>query len=178
MRRVITAIISIAGMCAGFTPDGTWVQPLSNYYVQTTSEVDWKCVRVNFTTEGGITSMTKRAYLHDMTIGQQTTTVPVSVAFDTETMTMILGGQEVFDLRQYTEQLIVVTGRESPSLFVWATNYTRYTTEDSIDLVHHLVDWQYTNIDKTPTPSYSPVCDEAIFSPHPRFSHRYLRVAR
>jgi hypothetical protein len=186
LSRTFLALASATLAAGGFVPHGTWLQPLSNYYVQTTSEVDWKCVEATFYKDHGQLFMVKTAVLHDIETGNNVSSVPVEVNFDADNNTMTLsipGGSssldDVYDIREASEHLIVVTGRDSPSVFVWTTDLIRYYREDAALVAQDLVLWDYTNTDKLPQLSYTPECDYAILRHHeqPPFSNRRLRLA-
>lgn len=176
-RIDLVVMMALAGVVAGgFSPHGTWVQPLSNYYVQTTSEIDWKCVKADFYREHGNLYLVKTAYLHDPSTGSNVTTVPALVTFDTANSTMTLSS-DVLDIRYASEHIVVVTGRTTPSVYVWTTNLERYLREDEAHILSDLSLWGYTNIDKTPQTSYTTDCDHVVQGPIPHFSNRHLRVA-
>ena len=120
-----------------FSIEGAYHQTHSNMYVQYTTEIDWKCVKVHANVDNDTTlSLQKQARLHG---GPVTVMTPIQTAvlgpnksnFTVETPHSSRFPRQTYDLHWYTNDTVVVTGEETPALFVWQR---ANTTEEPVDI--------------------------------------------
>jgi hypothetical protein len=152
-------------------PSGTFFQVVSNRFVQSTSEIDWACVTVHIVGDDwGQTWVTKSAFLQDDGMsGVILHTVPsLAEAGDNQTVSLthrdVLGFvTTVYDARSISDRLIVVTGREDPSLFVWVRDVSEFYTSGEAEETLALTDaWGYTSLEKEPRLSFTTNCQPVV----------------
>lgn len=122
---------------------GVYDQVYSNAYVQSTTEMDWKCIQVyvyvNTTRDDSTTAVFvhKTAHLHG---GPQIVTTPVietKVANNSMTITSkATKVTKAYDIHDYSNDTMVITGRDDPALYVWTRQGSR---EDPVDIPRLLV---------------------------------------
>lgn len=106
---------------------GVYRQTHSNMYVHYTTEIDWKCVQVHVTVDEDAASLEiyKRARLHG---GPITVTTPVQKAqvVGDNKFTVITHNAltpvsylRAYDVHPYSNDTYVITGEDTPSLYVW-----------------------------------------------------------
>lgn len=103
---------------------GSYRQTHSNMYVQYTSEIDWKCVKVHATADDDnmVLDLYKEAKLHG---GPVTVVTPVQRAiltkdkFTVATPMSSKFTRQSYDLHWYDNDTLVVTGEQTPALYVW-----------------------------------------------------------
>lgn len=171
--KVLTGLLALVPLVmSSLTIDhlrGPWVQTYSDYFVQMTTEIDWHCVRVNFTDpvtqsmylEGSLV-VTKDALLHSPLDGPRVTSPPKIVSVDAEGSTMTLWVNEAsvtYDVRMAEDDLVVVTGATDPSVYVWTKNATAFWVDRELQVLAELFRWGYYTIDKRPLPSFQAACE-------------------
>ncbi len=136
--------------------NGTWKQVLTNYYVQTTTEIDWTCTRVLFYTVNETLMMSKHAYIHDPLLNNTVTLPGVPVTLND---TSALINNVTYDVRVANEDMLFVTGRDEPSLFVWTLDISKFYSDDLGNVLNDLIIYNYTSTDKQPLTSYDVRCE-------------------
>lgn len=100
--------------------NGTWNQLYSNQYVQLTTEIDWKCIKVYVSTNDTSNEMTffKKASLHG---GPQYVVTPKVHAklYNDPTKYKVCSTNKTYDIHHYSNATVVITGKNDPSLYVW-----------------------------------------------------------
>lgn len=146
-------ILMIFGRGMSFTLDnvtGTWQQVYSNYFVQSTTEIDWYCVTVDIEkTPDDTYTVSKQASLHGGVVTLSTPPKPLLVENDT---TWWIGEKPFVNRYPNETDLIVLTGWDDLSLFVWSRNSTKeFLESDTNSLVlSDLQLWNYTGLYKKP----------------------------
>lgn len=140
MLRTWLMTFVFAPVVCGFL-DGRWIQAYSNYYVQQTSEIDWKCVTVQVND----TAVTKRYLEHgDPALHRE-------VVRDNYFA-------DVF-LKYTTDDYSILTGKDDKTLLVWTRNYTRFVVRGGDAAVSALAaSWGYDDLYKALRPSYDLDC--------------------
>lgn len=122
LRRLLTAFLLAPAAALSLT--GAYRQTHSNMYVQYTTEVDWKCVTVHVTADDDAMTLDvyKKARLHG---GPVTVITPVQRALlgnNKFTVTTPLSSKftrQTYDVHTFVNDTLVITGEETPSLYVW-----------------------------------------------------------
>lgn len=117
--NILTFVLAfvVQGVCALPIPlNGTWKQTYSNVYVQSTTEIDWKCIKVYVKTHDSDSTMTfhKTASLHGGPMMVTTPTFEAHIVKDT-----FIYKQKTYDVHPYSNDTYVITGKDNPSMFVW-----------------------------------------------------------
>lgn len=146
---------------------GIYRQTHSNMYVQYTTEIDWKCVQVHVKVDDNATDLEiyKQARLHG---GPVTVTTPVQKALlGSNKFTVVVEHNSVppvnvrsYDIHPYSNDTYVITGEDTPSLYVWQL---ADSTEEPVDIARlqtflkkigfDIPDPHYRNITATYDPS-------------------------
>lgn len=131
--------------------EGRWDQVYSNYYIQSTSEIDWKCITVdlNLTDDDNKILMSKTASLHGGPIFIRT--INTTIAEVTSNVWQM--GKIPFILRKTDDErsYLVLTGLDNLSLFVWARNASEFlSSQFNNQTLVDLEQWLFTGIYKTP----------------------------
>lgn len=144
---------------------GNWSQVVSNYYVQSTTEVDWKCVTVHVDVQDPASiAVAKTAFLHSPKYGRLYTTPTQIYSMTEDTLVTRVPGESLRRSRSYlirsaSADLVVLTGIEDPAVYVWSKkSWHSYYTEDHLKILADLARWEYTSIDKMPLNSFSANC--------------------
>ena len=123
--------------------NGTWNQRFSSMYVQSTTEGDWRCIKVNVTVDdqnrvswyktahlhGGpltVTTDTRYAQLH----GDKVTVKTHVDALRLKDTKVMMKTTSVYDVHSYSNQTLVITGEDDPALYVW----TKEGYDEGIDV--------------------------------------------
>ena len=117
--------VAAAAMPRTFT--GTWNQVYSNNYVQTTTEIDWKCIKVyTYLDKNTDLAIFKVAHLHG---GPQVVVTPVVSADLRDNKITVKGNprasnspvkiDSTYDIHPYSNDTVVITGDNNPALYVW-----------------------------------------------------------
>ena len=149
---------------------GSWLQVYSNFYVQSTSEVDYHCVQVDVQpVNHSITklSITKSAYQHGNINQPVRWTQLYNVTWldttdkeaeDNMVLVPLLSGSSVVIplwLRRRDPDYIIWTGMDNKTLFVWAHEPSQ---QYNPEVLHDLVELDFRGTYKTPVSSYSLSC--------------------
>ena len=127
---------AVAWAAAPTSLSGTWKQVFSNRYVQSTSEMDWRCIKAYAMVTDKHAYIHKLARLHG---GPQIVVTPIFTAHvDDGKMTMQhslietpVKKDSVYDIHAFTNDTIVITGEDNPALFVWTRDGSE---EDPVDI--------------------------------------------
>ena len=140
MRSWLLLLMTFFAPATGFL-DGLWTQAYSNYYVQETSEIDWKCVTVQVND----TAVTKRYFEHgDPALHRE-------VVRDNYFSELLL--------KHATKDYSILTGTDNKTLLVWTRNYTAFVMHGGDAAVSAMSSlWGYTDLYKAPLPSYDLDC--------------------
>jgi hypothetical protein len=120
LRRFFIASLAPC-LALGLSLAGSYRQTHSNMYVQYTTEIDWKCVMVYATAndEDDPTTLDlyKQARLHG---GPVTITTPVQkVEVGPSNLTVAQPLKQTYGIHWLNNDTVVITGQETPSLYVW-----------------------------------------------------------
>jgi hypothetical protein len=147
---------------------GNWTQVLSNYYVQTTTEIDWKCVRVHVVESiPGRLTLYKSAVQHSAVDGVPVHAYPVNMTLEDQTYLVPYprqflrrpGDPPSLHIRRADRDLAVLTGRNDISLYVWTRkSLSEYYMTDHVQVLADLGLWGYVTFDKTPLASFTSEC--------------------
>jgi len=131
-----------------------WIQVYSNRYVQESTEVGWKCVKVNISSHHNDTLfISKSALLENNTpISSNLTLVPNS------TTLFKSNENEIYQLRDCNENYILWTLNDDMSLFIWTRNLLEFKTYYEWRIMERFVFWNYVGYYKFPLSSYSLQC--------------------
>jgi hypothetical protein len=129
---------------------GEWQQVYSDYFVQSTNEVDWHCVNVSVEASPGQPGLvfTKSTFLHG---GDVVYKSPQETLID-EAGIVILGAHPFIDrYGDSKENITVLTGLDNLSLFVWARNATSFIgSDEEKDILKDLAGWDFSGTYKSP----------------------------
>jgi hypothetical protein len=137
---------------------------MTDYYVQTTSEVDWKCVTVSLTEpEPGVLTMVKSARLHSASDGVTVDSYPANYTIKDDHLVPYppesTRRNRSFLIREAGPDLVVLTGRDDPSVYVWTSrDLYDYYAEDHLRIIGDLDLWGFATLDKLPLPSFTADC--------------------
>jgi hypothetical protein len=129
---------AVAWAAASTTPlAGTWKQIFSNKYVQSTMEMDWRCIKAYAMVTDQYVFIHKIARLHG---GSQIVVTPITTAhIDDNKVTVAhptiqtpVKKDTVYDIHEYSNDTIVITGEDNPALFVWTRDGSH--DEDPVDI--------------------------------------------
>jgi len=105
---------------------GSWKQLYSNNYVQLTTEIDWRCIKAYAFQSENETEVYihKLARLHG---GMQIVITPILTAHVEDNQLTIqrptdpspVKEDRVYDIHEYSNDTLVITGEDNPALFVW-----------------------------------------------------------
>jgi len=175
VRWVMTLLPMLLGhAAAGVAPTlraGSWVQLLSDQFVQATTEMDWHCVRaviipVRETNATTVYHLIKAARLHSPDGPLvKTPAVEISLEEDGQRLRMyhslLLSGEpyQHFMVRNRTSDLLVLTGENEPSLYVYVRDVHEFEEDDSKGrrLFDDLAAWGYVASYKEPRRSFHPL---------------------
>lgn len=118
MLRSFIVSLLLPFLARGLSLAGSYRQTHSNLYVQYTTEIDWKCITVHATADdaSNILEIYKKARLHG---GPITVTTPVQKALLGPSNFTVAHPQLTYDVHAFVNDTVVVTGVETPSLYVW-----------------------------------------------------------
>ena len=142
---IFTRVLSFAALlcptiarAASNTLTGTWDQVYSNKYVQSTTEMDWKCIKVHAYAQDKQLNIYKVAHLHG---GPQVVITPLVTAhLDNDKINIQKNARssaspvkkdDTFDVHKYSNDTIIITGDDNPALFVWTREGSQ---EEPIDI--------------------------------------------
>ncbi len=167
--KLLGLLTTILASCLvrGFEIAGPWIQPLSNNYVQQTTEVDWKCVQVEMIPrDKDQWWMIKTANVHGLSAltifpAQQLTYLPhknvVHISYSTDRRTLrslVTNVTYVYTVRYFNDStMVVLTGDPEPSVFVWVRPWASVSLPDIVAKLHQ---WAYTGTDKEPQSTIDP----------------------
>lgn len=131
---------------------GEWQQVYSDYFVQSTTEIDWFCVNVTIeeTYDEDVLTLTKRAYLHGGDIDMAS--FPRLITTFDSGLTWIIGAQQFINRYNGSkENVTVLTGIDGLSLFVWTRNKTAFLgSSEEKEVLDDLERWNFTGTYKSP----------------------------
>jgi hypothetical protein len=166
--KIVMCIFSLTK--AHFVPTvdhlkGSWIQIYSNYYVQTTSEIDWKCVTINLTPiNESLVKINKTASLHGISSNIISKETKYSVTLNAND-TVLTSGKQVLSIRKWgsrddnkTLDYLILTHSNNISLFVWTQNFQLCLNKYNDDIVNTLTEWKFTGSYKKPLLSYNTKC--------------------
>jgi hypothetical protein len=132
-----------------------WFQAYSDYYIQSTQEIDWKCVtvQVNQTDDPGVFTFVKHGALHGGTRPVTSLIYTAVLAGPVATISNP-NAQAIYDIKELTEDLAVFTSSTDESLFVWTTNPDGIPDEQKLYLLNQLESWGFSSGYKEPMESY------------------------
>lgn len=146
-----------------------WIQIYSNYYVQSTTQIDWKCVTVDTRLADGVVNVSTHALVHGLPTDKVTVTSVFNVSTEGNT-TQLINKKEHLLVRDVTykaddhgdEHAIIdyaiLTASNNMSLYVWATNYSQFMEHRNAEVLRKLYEWDYIGLYKAPLFSYSTQC--------------------
>ena len=133
---------------------GAYLQTYSNMYVQYTTEIDWKCIKV-FVSEdkdARFIDIYKEARLHG---GPVKVTTPIQRAvlgnanFTVEMPLSSRFPRQSYGTHWFTNDTLVITGEEVPALYVWQRHNSTEEPADIPRLVEFLDKIPFDVPDKT-----------------------------
>lgn len=114
--------------------NGTWLQLYSNGYVQSTSEIDWRCVRVQALVDGSDLSIQKTASLHGGPISVTSPLIHARLLDDNKfAVPTSLRSSVTYDVHVYDNNTVVITAEQTPALYVWTRPFPA-DDDDPIDV--------------------------------------------
>lgn len=131
-----------------------YVQVYSNYYVQSTTEIDWKCIRVSVTQDQDRLNVTKNGYLH----GIYGSPVKSIMSYNVTGKNKFKGEKETLVLRVENEDYLLWTGTNNLTMYVWAKDYERFMDDHNDDVRDYLKTLNFTGMYKTPVFSFTSAC--------------------
>ena len=142
--------------------DGSWIQTESNYYVQSTSEIDWWCINIECKSDGNKINITKSPYIHYIYYNPFKLENSYIIN-DNNNNKIIFNGTNSLELRQYGPVIdnkydySILTGLNNISLYVWMRDYSRYD-EYKDEINDLLTSWNYTTNYKKPISVINSIC--------------------
>lgn len=148
--------------------EGSWYQIYSNFYVQSTSEIDYRCVtvRANQTKTGDII-IQKQALEHGNSRLPLNWSQFYSVLWQTEDHTVLDDNLVLVPssnnsaltvpiwVRHAESDYIIWTGKDNKTLFVWSHSIDNLSNPK---ILTKLAELDFTGRYKLPVPSYSASC--------------------
>jgi hypothetical protein len=142
------SLAGLATLTAGAIPMpsppliGDWIQVYSNYFVQTTKEIDWGCVKVRVND----TTVTKTYDEHHNPKEKRSVTFPKLSYF----ADLIVKG--------WSDNYIILTGTDNITMYVWARDFDTFMINDNSGVISQTLGWDYDTTYKALAPSYSEFC--------------------
>jgi len=146
--------------------EGDYIQVYSNYYIQSTHEIDWRCVNASLKAtndEQQYINITKSAKLHGI---HSDTIITINQYNLTQSMNYLLfkSFKESLQVRglgpakngQY--QYLILTGYNNMTMYVLARNFTSFMQDYNTNVRHILNTWDYTGTYKSPVYTYGNDC--------------------
>ena len=133
----LLGITTTAWAATSTSLSGTWRQIYSNAYVQTTREVDWRCIKAYVIENETGVYIHKIARLHG---GPATVVTPVfAVRVKDNKMTVHHTSVEtpvkrdtLYDIHEFSNDTVIITGEDNPALYVWTRDGSR--DEGGVDI--------------------------------------------
>jgi len=147
--------------------EGEYVQVYSNYYIQTTHEIDWRCVNASLNASNDedqqYINITKSAKLHGihsdtiMSVKQYNITQSLNyLVFKSFEESLQVRGLGPAKNGQY--QYMILTGYNNMTMYVLARNFTNFIEVYNTNVEHILNTWDYTGMYKSPAYTYGSDC--------------------
>lgn len=141
---------------------GEWLQVSSNYFVQTTSEIDWKCITVNVNKTTTGVKISKSPYIHGVYYSHNKVTTNYYIAnnvLQNDKLPLIV--KQLGPVIDGKYDYAMLAGSDNITFFVWARDYSRYSDyKNEIDGLTLL--WNYTASYKAPRSSFDPICIDMV----------------
>lgn len=145
---------------------GEWIQIYSNYFVQSTTEIDWKCVRISIAGNNNALNVTTKAFVHGIPSEDISILHTYNVSTASDNTTILTNQKEKLRIRksglleENNLDYVVLTPANNISLYVWTRNFSRFMNEYNTDVLKALDEWQYSGLYKAPLFSYTTRCLE------------------
>ena len=130
-----------------------YVQVYSNYYVQSTTEVDWKCIRVDATRDKEHLNVVKNGFLHGVYGSPVQSMMKYNITND-----KFKGEKETLVLRVENDEYLLWTGTNNLTMYVWARDYEHFMDNHNKEVIQYLKSLNFTGTYKSPMFSYSSIC--------------------
>lgn len=125
---------------------GKWIQVLSNKYVQETTEINWSCVTAEFQPRPSTSNsfqefiLVKRAFVYPANNVTVTCQHLIWDDFELRIFHPISQTQasKCYQIRELTNNILVMTGEDEPSLYVYTRNLQEYKKKDESRIVKYL----------------------------------------
>jgi hypothetical protein len=132
---------AVAWGAASTSLSGTWKQVFSNRYVQSTSEMDWRCIKAYAMVTDKHVFVHKLARHHGgpQIVGTPSLTAQIDGGKMTRQHSLIetpVKKDSVYDIHAFSNDTIVITGEDNPALFVWTRDGSR--DPDPVDIPRHM----------------------------------------
>jgi hypothetical protein len=141
---------------------GEWLQVSSNYFVQTTSEIDWKCITVNVNKTTTGVKISKSPYIHGVYYSPNkviTNYYITNNVLKNNKLPLIV--KQLGPVVDGKYDYAMLAGSDNITFFVWARDYSRYSDyKNEIDGLTLL--WNYTASYKAPRSSFDPICIDMV----------------
>jgi hypothetical protein len=137
---------------------GNWLQISSNYYVQTTSEIDWQCIHININETSNGIIVGKSPYVHGKYYRPNKVVTNYTIQNNVlQNYKMSLIVKQLGPVINGKYDYAMLAGSDNITFLIWARNYYRFPHyKNEIDGLTIL--WNYTASYKVPLSSFDPMC--------------------
>lgn len=132
-----------------------FVQVYSNYFVQTTSEIDIKCITVNVTEDKYFMNITKTGLLHGLEVSPFRSTSYFRIHDDGK---YVSDKETLVKRNDDDDNYIIWTGLNNITVYVWAKDFDIFLEKYNQEVLSNLQRLNYTGLYKSPLYSFSSRC--------------------
>jgi len=161
---ILSACVSTAAVLTPSMLNHTWTQVYSTYYIQSSSEIDWKCVKAFITVSNSTIAIKKKALLHGLlrsyvynnAVYNITGVVENRIMLQNEKDKAIILCQADTDRPEYC--IFSTPLSTQLSSFVIARDYNIFMSQYAEEVNDILTSSNMSGIYKTLVPSYTNIC--------------------
>ena len=159
LKAIITIIITTAAAAAIPDISGPWTQAYSDYYVQTTAEIDWKCIDTNINIVNDTSLVIhKHARLHGLLRSNVNTFKNYTIVTTGDNRVFLKNGNTTLHLYFPIPDCIILISMNNLTLFVMTRDYTGFMRNHNEQALGFLQEKNMTGLYKAPVASYTDKC--------------------
>ena len=157
---LVATVAAVAAVAVDLrTISGPWMQAYSDYYVQSSSEIDWKCVGAEFVVHNEtLLTLNKHARLHGLLRSNVNSSKNYTVVTTEDHRVFLKNGNTT--LRTYfpIPDCIVFISMNNLTLFVMTRDYDQFMMNNNNEALQFLKEKNMTGVYKAPLVSYTGNC--------------------